>query len=1313
MAKAFQGSAGGRTIRSLHSGDRPGVLRWYTAWLLSVAFGVLLSVGLFGCANQGAPPDERLARASQQLRQGFFPGQRVRTPAASRADSAAVPASAPAGANLIYRGGRVVSNMQVVQVIWGTGSYIPQVTNVAAPSMASFYQGVLNSPYVDWLSEYNTSGLAAPTSNQFIGRGSFATQVVITPSAANNGATIDDVNIQAELAAQIQAGTLPAPTHDAAGNNNTYYALFFPHGKLLTLEGYSSCSTFCAYHGTIANAGGAGEIYYGVHPDFQAGSGCEFGCGAAPTAFGNYTQVASHELIETITDPEVGLTQVVGPPMAWFDDSYSEIGDICNDQHGTVLGGDGLTYDVQTEYSNIAKDCVVTRTLTNSILLSPSTFEGGTSASGSLQLSAAAPPGGASIALSSSAPALVVVPNSVFVPAGAISATFAVTSVATNVETSVTLTATFPTGTASATVTVLASPTVSSLTLNPASVTGGSPATGTVVLSGPAPAGGATVTLLSSNTLAATVAATLVIPAGASSGTFAISTLAQSSNTTATISASYHNTARSAVLGVSRVPSILSISVSPALLEGGGTSTCTVSLSDPAPSGGAVVSLTSSSAVAPVPASVTVPAGQFSASFSIATTATSTAVAATLSGTFPSTITQSTTLTVVPSPTPASITLNPSSVQSGAASTATVVLSAPAPAGGSVLLLSSSSALATVPASFTVPAGSLSGTFTVQTSSSTVGAVATISASLNGISKNAALTITRTLPVGNSVFDPMLKAPRCSAVGSFCDSGGLIDGRASITGGPESNTPNTLSGSCSDGPSGSYHSDESIDQLRISTVDGSNLAPGKSVRIDATVWAYNTSDHLELYLTTDATAATPVWTLLTPSSLIAPGSGATLLSFTTTLPAATASSVWAIRANYQYSGTPAICSFGTYDDHDDVIFAVAAGSPPVNQPPVVNAGPDQTILLPAAATLGGTASDDGLPNPPATLTTTWSKVTGPGTVSFGNAALLATTANFSVAGSYTLRLTASDSALSATDDIIVTVNAAAINQPPTVNAGPDQTLPLPAVAILNGIASDDGLPNPPATLTTTWSKVSGPGTVTFANASSRATTATFSTAGSYTLRLTASDSALSSTDDLVVTAKAPPNQAPTVNAGPDQTLTLPAAATLSGTASDDGLPNPPATLTTTWSKVTGPGTVTFANASSRATTATFSTAGSYTLRLTASDSALSATDDIVVTVNAAGGAGPCANLCANPTSFVINGSFQSGNIGTGAVCYQTTSLIHGGNCGNFVSPRTLTVNGTTESCSNGNWASVPAPINGGYCIRTTSGNQPWAYFTTW
>src|SRR5437870_4514090 len=81
--------------------------------------------------------------------------------------------------------------------------------------------------------------------------------------------------------------------------------------------------------------------------------------------------------------------------------------------------------------------------------------------------------------------------------------------------------------------------------------------------------------------------------------------------------------------------------------------------------------------------------------------------------------------------------------------------------------------------------------------------------------------------------------------------------------------------------------------------------------------------------------------------------------------------------------------------------------------------------------------------------------------------------------------------LSSTSDVTITVNAA--NTAPVVNAGTNQTITLPATANLSATASDDGLPN--GTLTTTWSKFSGPGTVTFGSVNALITTATFSTSG--------------------------------------------------------------------------------------------------------------------------------------------------------------------------------------------------------------------------
>src|SRR5204862_1920 len=103
---------------------------------------------------------------------------------------------------------------------------------------------------------------------------------------------------------------------------------------------------------------------------------------------------------------------------------------------------------------------------------------------------------------------------------------------------------------------------------------------------------------------------------------------------------------------------------------------------------------------------------------------------------------------------------------------------------------------------------------------------------------------------------------------------------------------------------------------------------------------------------------------------------------------------------------------------------------------------------------------------------------GPGTVTFANTSSASTTASFSEAGTYVLRLTANDTEFTVSDETTITVHPA--NQPPVVSAGPDLVVYLPATAALSGTVTDDGLP-PGASLTLQWSTVSGPGTVTFAN----------------------------------------------------------------------------------------------------------------------------------------------------------------------------------------------------------------------------------------
>jgi hypothetical protein len=190
---------------------------------------------------------------------------------------------------------------------------------------------------------------------------------------------------------------------------------------------------------------------------------------------------------------------------------------------------------------------------------------------------------------------------------------------------------------------------VASVMVNPTVVVGGTSSQGTVTLSGPAPAGGATVTLTSSNTAAAHVPASVVVPAAASRATFTITTSAVSSSTTSTISASFGGTRPTAVLTIAHgTPAVVSVTLNPASVLGGNTSQGTVTLSGPALGGGATVTLTSSdTAAAQVPASVVVAAAASSATFTITTSSVSSSTNSIISASYNSS-TQTATLTVAP-----------------------------------------------------------------------------------------------------------------------------------------------------------------------------------------------------------------------------------------------------------------------------------------------------------------------------------------------------------------------------------------------------------------------------------------------------------------------------------------------------------------------------------------------------------------------------------------------------------------------------------------------------------------------------------------
>jgi hypothetical protein len=201
--------------------------------LLLSALSALAQVASVGPTGGTDAATQQSATSAQQALP-IVPVQRLHIFPVRDPNAAAIAPAAPAGAHLSYFGGPIISNVHVVQVLYGSGSYNAQVAGTTSPTMGNFYSDLTgtNSGYVSLLTQYNTT--ISGGTNQTIGNGTFDGLFQIVPSAGNNGSTISDAQIQSELLAQITAGHLPAPVLDAAGNPNTLYMIFFPPGKTIT-----------------------------------------------------------------------------------------------------------------------------------------------------------------------------------------------------------------------------------------------------------------------------------------------------------------------------------------------------------------------------------------------------------------------------------------------------------------------------------------------------------------------------------------------------------------------------------------------------------------------------------------------------------------------------------------------------------------------------------------------------------------------------------------------------------------------------------------------------------------------------------------------------------------------------------------------------------------------------------------------------------------------------------------------------------------------------------------------------------------------
>ena len=380
--------------------------------------------------------------------------------------------------------------------------------------------------------------------------------------------------------------------------------------------------------------------------------------------------------------------------------------------------------------------------------VSPGSVVGGNPATGMVTLNGPAPAVGVHVNLGANQPLSASVPASVFIPAGASSATFPVTTFPSFL-TSVQLSAQMGDGFAFSAITVNPTPptaALSAVTINPTTVVGGSSSTGTVTLSAPAPSGGAVVAL-SDNSSAATVPASVTVPAGASSRTFTVTTTTVTTSTSVTITGSYAASSRTVNLTVN--PGAPPAPAAPSLTSPANMATVsqpvTFDWSDVANAASYIIQIDNSSNFTnPLTLSQSVSVSQASIGGLPAQQLFWRVRGVNSAGANgPFSISRRFTVQAAPSaPSLSSVALNPTSVVGGTGATGTVTLTAAAGGGGLAVTLSSSNApVASVPSSVTVASGATTAQFAVTTSSVTSSTNVTVTGTGGGATRTATLAV--------------------------------------------------------------------------------------------------------------------------------------------------------------------------------------------------------------------------------------------------------------------------------------------------------------------------------------------------------------------------------------------------------------------------------------------------------------------------------------------------------------------------------------------------------------------------------------------
>jgi hypothetical protein len=284
-----------------------------------------------------------------------------------------------------------------------------------------------------------------------------------------------------------------------------------------------------------------------------------------------------------------------------------------------------------------------------------------------------------------------------------------------------------------------AAPKVASVTFTRPSAFSGEFILGELQLTGPAPAGGAAVTLTSSSPTATPLQTTVTIPAGQAFAQFQLTTGQVAASTASTVTASYGGGSASTVLTVDPT-SLKSIGPSPNSITGGAPGGAMIAFNGSVGASGAVISLSSSSPLAVVPATVPAAAGSFFLPFTIQTSQVAMTTPVTITASWNG-VSVTNVLTLLPAVPPSDWTIDVAQTTGSGGATARVAIAAVQPTDTTFTLTSSNPAVAFMSPTALISAGAIAAGVLVFTNPPSVSTTVTLTVSGAGVSKSVTLTV--------------------------------------------------------------------------------------------------------------------------------------------------------------------------------------------------------------------------------------------------------------------------------------------------------------------------------------------------------------------------------------------------------------------------------------------------------------------------------------------------------------------------------------------------------------------------------------------